>query len=401
MDENLSWKIVYIAAIFSLIVMGFAYYLISPRESPFFTEKKMEKIAEFKNARISGRKEGKKVWVFFAKEGWTTKDREITYLNKVSKGSIYMDGKLVVSQLTAPRAKAYRHSEIVEVFGPLRAYLELGKMSKPKNNDQTEWTRMTAKYLKYIPKGKCSEIKEDVVLHKKDSTIYAQEIKIDHEKKIADITGKIKLKRKDGYLRSDRMQYFSNEERLEADGNVDLNIREGKVETKLKSDHASFYTDLAKDMAISGNLEVVQGKKLAIGRNGIYSQEKKDLLIKGKAKAIFEKARVILKEETVQNLKGPEAKKILKQKTILTSEELVLSTRSGDAKASGSVFVAQKGREAKSEHALYDEKKETLTLFGKVYMKKGKDWVSAKKVVVSVRDETFEAFGAVEAEFKL
>ncbi|MEE8638145.1 MAG: LptA/OstA family protein [Candidatus Margulisiibacteriota bacterium] len=401
MDENLSWKIVYISTIFLLIVLGFAYYLISPRESPFFTEEKMEKIAEFKNARISGRKKGKKVWVFFAKEGWTTKDREITYLNKVSKGSIYMDGKLVVSQLTAPRAKAYRRSDRVEAFGPLQAYLELGKMSKPKSKDQTEWTRMTAKYLKYIPKEKRSEMKEDVVLHKKESTIYAQEIKIDHEKKIADISGKIKLKRKDGNLRADRMQYFSNEEKLEADGNVDLNIFEGKVETKLKAKHASFFTDISKDMAISGGLEVVQAKKLAIGQNGIYSQKKKELLIKGKAKAIFEKARIILKEETVQNLKNPEAKKILKEKTILTSDKLILSTRSGDAKASGSVFVTQKGREAKSEQALYDEKKETLTLFGKVYMKKGKDWVSAKKVVVSVKDETFEAFGAVEAEFKL
>jgi hypothetical protein len=34
-------------------------------------------------------------------------------------------------------------------------------------------------------------------------------------------------------------------------------------------------------------------------------------------------------------------------------------------------------------------------------MKKESEWISAKQVTVSIRDETFEAVGAVEAEFKL
>ncbi len=123
--------------------------------------------------------------------------------------------------------------------------------------------------------------------------------------------------------------------------------------------------------------------------------------MKGATKAIFEKAIAILKEETARDLKNPEAKKILKEKTILTSDKLVFSTKTGDASASGSVFVSQKGREAKADHAEYNDKEEILTLTGNVFMKKGKDWVSAKKVIVTVRDETFEAEGGVEAEFKL
>ncbi|MBU0671782.1 MAG: hypothetical protein KJ732_02000, partial [Candidatus Margulisbacteria bacterium] len=129
MDDNLAWKIVYIAAIFSLIVMGFAYYFIAPRQSPYFSEKKTEKIAEFKDTRVSGRKEGKKVWEFFAKEGWTTNNQEINYLNNVSKGNMYIDGQLVVADLSAPRAKAFRRSDIVETFGPLTARVDLKKIS--------------------------------------------------------------------------------------------------------------------------------------------------------------------------------------------------------------------------------------------------------------------------------
>jgi lipopolysaccharide export system protein LptA len=399
MDENLSWKIVYIAAIFSLVVMAFAYFFIAPRESPFFTEEKMEKIAEFKNTRVVGRKEGKKVWELFAAEGWTAKDREITYLQNVSKGTIYQEGKPVVTELTAPRGKAFRHSEIVEIFGPpINAYLDLGKISK---GDRSEWARMKAEYLKYIPNEKRSIIEKNVELHKKDSSIYSQKIVIDHDGKIADIYQNIRLERKDGILRSENMRYFSKAERLEATGRVELYLKEGNLETDLKTERASFYTDISKIMTFHGSLEARQGKKLAIAEGGAYSQKNKELFMKGKVKAVFEKARVIFQEKTVESLRNPEAKKILREKTVLTSDELVFSTRTGDARAFGSVFVSQKGREAKAEQAVYDDKKESLALTGKVYMKKGEEWVNARKVIVSVKDETFEAEGAVEAELKL
>ncbi len=401
MDENISWKIVYIACIFSLIIMGITYYLISPQESEFFTEEKTEKIAEFKGTRFSSRKNKKKAWEFYAEEGWTTKDRNITHLKKVERGKIYQDGKIVVSKLTAPGAKVFNRSEIIEAAGPLNALLNLGRISNPNEGKPEEWTKMTADFLKHFPKEKRSEMREKVELHKKDSSIYAKEINIDHDKNIADIKGEIRLKRKDAILTSDKMQYLSRQEKLSADGNIDLNIREGSRRTKLKCDHASFFTDMARDMHLVGNLDVVQGKKIAVAGEGIYSQKRKELTMKKSVKAIFEKARAILQEKTVKNLKSREAKKILKEKTVLTSKELVFSTRSGDAKASGSVLVSLKGREAKADFAEYNEKKETLTLSGNVFMKKGTTWVKAKEVIVSVKHETFEAIGAVEAEFNL
>ncbi len=402
MDENLAWKIVYIAAIFSMIVMGIAYYFISPRESPFFTEEKATKIAEFKETRVSGRKEGKKVWEFYAQEGWTSTDREITYLHNIRNGQMYMNGNLVVTKLSAPQAKAYRHSEIVEVFGPpLHAYLELGKISHPEKKDGTEWTRMTAKHLKYIPDAKRSEISGDVELHKKDSSIRAQSISIDHENKIADISEDVRLTRADGDLRARRMRYLSNEEKLEAEEEVKIVIQEGRITTRINSDHASFSTDISRDMTVSGNLEVNQGKKAAVGEKGTYSQKKKELLIQGNVTAIFEKAGVFIRADTAQKLRNPEGQKILEEKTLLASDELILSTESGDARASGAVHVTQKGREARSERAVYDDAKEVLTLTGNVSMKKGEEWVSAQRVVVSVKDESVEAVGRVEAELKL
>lgn len=374
---------------------------MSPRESPFFSTEKTEKIAEFKGARVAGRKEGKKVWEFEAKEGWTTSDSETTHLQKVTKGKIYKDGKLVISDLTSPQAKAYRHSEIVEVFGPVKAYLNLGRIADPQNKDRKEWTRMTADSLKYLPKEKRSEIRGNVTLLKKDSSIFAENININHNNKTAYISDNITLKRKDGILNSLRMEYIGEEEELIAEKQVDLKVQEGSFKTRVKCDRASFFTNYQKDMDLKGNIEISQGKKLAIGEEGVYSQKNKTLDLKGNVKAVFEKAQIILKKESIQNLKNPEAKTILEEKTILTSEKLVLSTITGNASASGSVHVFQKGKEAKGDSAEYNEKKETLTLAGNVSMKKDADWVKCRKVVVSVKDETFEAFGQVEAEFKL
>ena len=62
--DHISWKIIYVATIFSFIVLGIAYYLISPRSTEYFNEEKTDKLAEFNSTNISGRKHGKKIWEF-------------------------------------------------------------------------------------------------------------------------------------------------------------------------------------------------------------------------------------------------------------------------------------------------------------------------------------------------
>ncbi|NQT29776.1 MAG: LPS export ABC transporter periplasmic protein LptC, partial [Candidatus Saganbacteria bacterium] len=392
MDENFSWKIILIATIFSLFVLGVAYYFIAPSQSPFFSEERTEKIAEFSNTHISGRKDGKKIWKFFVKEGWTGKNHNINYLKDIKNGNIYSNGKLVLKDLTAPAAKAFRHTEIIEAFGPLTAYLDFGRISNPDNQD--EWTKMTADHLKYYPNADRSEIDGNIRLTSKDNSIFAQKIAVDHEYRIAKISGDIKFKRQDGTLSANHLAYFSEGGKLEANENVILNIVDGKTKTKLSASQAIFFRNIDKAMTLKGSVEAIQGKKVAISEKGIYSQKKKELNLAGGVKAVFEKAQVMLKDKTAQNLKNPGAKKILAEKTVLTSNNLTFSTKSGDARAQGAVKVIQKGKEAKADKALYNDEAETLTLTGNVYMKKENEWVKAKKVVVSVKDETFEAIGA-------
>jgi lipopolysaccharide assembly outer membrane protein LptD (OstA) len=403
MDENLAWKTVYIAAIFSLLVIGAAYCFIAPRQSPFFTDEKTEKIAEFKNTRVAGRKEGKKIWEFLAESGWTEANREVTHLSNVSKGKIYQNEKLVVKDLCAPRVKAFSGSEIVEAEGaPLRARLDLGKMSDPKKNAQPEWTAMIADRLTHYPQKKESQIEGKIRLSGKNGLIYADRINIDHDKKTAFIYGNVRVKRGSGFLATENLRYLSGEEKLEADSPVRFKIKEGVLITNAKANHAFFFSDTGKDMTLTGSLEVLQGKKTAVAEAGVYAQKKKALLLTGNVRVVFEKARAILKESSVNRLKSREARDILKEKTVLNADRMLFSTRTGDADASGNVTVSQKGKEARAEHALYNEEKELLILTDNVRMKKeNEEWINAKKVVVAIKEETFDAEGSVEAQFKL
>ena len=410
MEENAPWKAVFIGVFFSLIILGLTYLFIAPRDSEFFVAGKTEKVTEFTNTRVSGHKEGKMAWELFAEEGWTNKRHEINFLNRVSKGKIYRDGKPIIKALIAPRAMAHRRSEIVEAFGlpegqekgesKLKAYINLERIS---NRDKEEWSRIITNYLKYFPKEETSELKGQVKLFQKDSTIFADRILVEHKNNVAHISDNVILQRKDETVYADKMDFFSNNDKLEADHEVTIVIKEGKVKTIIKCDHASFFEDINKDMHIKGNIKAVQGKKIAIGDKGVYSQKDKDLYLKGNVKAIFEKAQAILKEKTVKKLDNPDTMEVLKEKTILTSDELEFSTKTGDARASGNVFVYQKGKESKADNALYDDKTEIITLTGNALIKdkEDKEWISAKKVIISIVDETFEAFGKVEAQLTL
>ncbi|MFH1541698.1 MAG: LptA/OstA family protein [bacterium] len=417
MDDNLAWKIIFIGTTFSLIILGVAYYFISPQESEYFSEEKMEKIAEFKNTRVSGRKEGKKSWVLQAKYGWTDNKNEVTSLYDVTQGEIYKDETLVVKKLNAPFAKVYRRSEIVEAYAfpegqepkgkrQLTGYLNLGKIANPQNPRNDELTRLVANYLKYFPKEKKTEIKGKVEMHKKDSSIYAEEINVDNDKNIAYIKNNIRLVRTDGILYTESLVYDSKQEKLKADGNVTINIEENEIKTKVKADNANFSTDVSKRMFFSGHVRTSQGKKLAVADAAVYFQGRKELDLMGNAKAIFEKAEVILKDKTVDKLRNKEAKEMMREKTILTSNRLIISTWTGDATAIGSVEVTQQNKEARAEEAVYDDEKEIITLTGNAFMKKESsstevEWVQAKKIIVSVKDETFEAEGQVEAKIKI
>jgi lipopolysaccharide assembly outer membrane protein LptD (OstA) len=404
--EHTPWKPVIFGAAASLILLFIVYFITLPKQAGFEFQN-IEKILEFKQAFIGGHEEGKKVWSFYAQQGWSGKDKAVTYLEGVSQGQFYnKKGELLLRDLNALRVKAQRYSKVVEAYGlPEGATTGESKLtadiSFSKVSGKRKYADLLTDYLKYTPNRKWSELKGHIRLKDPKLILYCGEMEIDHDKGVAYLRDNINIKRKDLSLTSRELTYFSDEERLNALGSVEARIKSEPKPTRLLADRITLFADENKDFTAAGNLLVFQGSKTAVAEEAVYNQPQKKLQLKGKVKTVIEKARAILKEDTAKKLKSEEARKLLKEKTVLTSDSLEMSTKSGDAVAMGSVVVNQKGREAKAEVAIYNDKSEDITLTGKVYLKKQKEWIKCQSILVSVKNETFEAVGSVEAEFKL
>lgn len=393
MDENFSWKIIYIATIFSLLVLGGAYFWIAAREAPYASLTVTDRIAEFKDTRVTGRQDGKTVWEMRAASGWTDKAQEVTYLNNISQGKIFnKQGRLILTNLSAPRAETYRHSEIIEAFGPVKARLDLKK---------NEWTSITSQHIKFIPDQKRSELDGAVTLATRQGTIHSTRLLIDHDKKVANFPEPSTIRRRDGDVKANTVEYLGESEQINADGAVDFNLKESRIRTELKCDRSTLYLDLDKNIDLDGDLNVVQGKKFSIAKNGTYSRLQHTLFLRGGTRTIMEKAQAIFDAATLKELQSQEEKKLLKAKTVVVANEIFFSLKTGDARATGSVEVTQQGRVARSDAVDYDDKSGLMTLTGNVTMKKAEAWISCRQVIVSIKKETFEAFGVKESEFRL
>ncbi|MFA6170678.1 MAG: LptA/OstA family protein [Candidatus Margulisiibacteriota bacterium] len=404
--ENNAWKIVYLATIFSLIVLGLAYYLMVPRDAELYSQEKTDKLAEFYDTRVTGRKEGRKLWEFTAEKGWTLKNQDASQLINVKNGRIFnKKGALVVASLVAPRAIVNPRTEIIEAFGQpegvnkpskLKAVVDLGKFSSKNKQD---WTTIIADYIIYRAQQSNSEMTGRAFLIKKNSRLLADAIGIDHEKKIARISGHLRLQRQDGLLKAFFADYYGESEKLDVYGSVTFEVKDkGSKATTIRCGRAILFNDPNQDVELYGGVEAVQGKKVSLAGNGIYSRKGKKLFLFGETKTIIEKAQALVRQETARKIHDVE---FLRARTYITSDSIEFSTRSGNARAAGNVVVTQKGKEAKAESAYYDDKREILTMKGSVQMKKGTDWLSCKKITVYISREVFEAEGMVEAKFEL
>ncbi|OGC11153.1 hypothetical protein A3K48_01300 [candidate division WOR-1 bacterium RIFOXYA12_FULL_52_29] len=408
--ENNAWKIIYLATIFSLVVLGLAYYLMSPRDPAHLLEEKTEKMAEFFGTRVEGRKDGRKLWEFNAEMGWTMKNQDASRLINVRSGRIYnKKGYLTVTNLTAPWAMVNPRTEIIEAFGQpegergkpskLKALIDLGKLS---SNNKQDWSTIIADHILYNSQHNFSEISGKSQLIKRDSRLFADAISVDHELKKAKLSGHLTLRRRDGLIRSAFGDYFGETERLELFGGVTFEAKEkGTKATTVRARRAVLFSDIDREIELSGGVEASQGKKLSLADNGVYSRRGKKLFLSGRTRTVIEKAQALIKPETAEKLRNQDVRQILRAKTLLTSDSIEFSTTSGNARAAGNVIVTQKGKEAKAETAYYDDQKELLTMRGAVQMKKGEDWLNCGKVTIYVSREVFEAEGMVEAKFKL
>ncbi len=370
--RKIPWKaIIILGAVSAILILG--YLIISSQNIQLLPSIVPEKIIILKNTTFAGFEEGKKVFEIFAEEGWIGRAQDSTTFENVKNGKVYKEDSLFVKNLTARRIRTYRYTKDIEIFskgeeereGLLKADINLSLLGK--GGKKARFASFSADHLKYNPINGKSFFDGDIVIRDRKLTISGEKMEIDSVEGTGFLEGNLCLKAKDASLSGGTMKMC-------------------------------FRGDIA---TIESRVALGARGKAATGERAIYSGKEETITLKDNVKAIFEKGEKLITLEKASYLKNPEAKIALSEATILTGDELKIPLEKKDAYAKGNVIVEQKGRIAKANNAEYISKDDIIVLTGNVYLKQGDDWLKTQKVIVSVKNETFEALGGIEAEFKL
>jgi len=338
-------KIILISA---LAILGFGILIFVAVKSPSINLLGMappEKVIEFKDTKLIGRSNGQKTWEITAEEIWSTKNQGMTTFENVKDGTIYKNGRAVVKNLRASKVRYHRWSGDVEAFDGASALVD----------------------LENIASGESSSGKTRFV------TLIADEMKYNKDSEIAQAKGNVRIFEKDFEIRGSKMEIKGKSNKALISGGV----RIAKEKTKITGNNMD--ADLSgQTYIISGNAALSQEDKLVSGETAFLDEEKGTVRLENNV-------RFFIKEENA----------------ILSCDAIDLSTENENGEASGSVLITQKEKRAKSDRAVYTSDSETVVMTGNVYIEREGEWIKTEKVIVSLKDESFEAVGRVEAEFKI
>ncbi|MES4787729.1 MAG: hypothetical protein C4294_20120, partial [Nitrospiraceae bacterium] len=98
-----------------------------------------------------------------------------------------------------------------------------------------------------------------------------------------------------------------------------------------------------------------------------------------------------------------EEKKALQSPAELVADRVVIYLGSRNSTAQGNVRVRHAGRTAVADRADYDDLEGRIVLSGRRVRLERADgsWLEAERVVASLREDVFEAFGAVDTTFPI
>jgi lipopolysaccharide assembly outer membrane protein LptD (OstA) len=176
------------------------------------------------------------------------------------------------------------------------------------------------------------------------------------------------------------------------------------------------YNQNNNEISLFGNVRFIHGNAVLTGDRAVFNNSKKQGHIRGGVKitqpgttitadmvtVYYDKNRAELtgnvdfitnRVPTGGNLKNS-------PQTRIKAQKMVYNWTENSGTASGGVTVTQGGRRAKSNEAVYNGSTDIITLTGGVRFEQGSnDWVTAEKVVIDVKNETFMASGGVSGTF--
>ena len=353
-----------------LVLTGIVVLYVWLPEIDLLGDKRAEKVLEIYDTRAAGWASGKKTFVIYSKYGWTNRMQDRAEFRDIYDGSVYKDGKTVIKKMRAGTVEVNNITDETLVYGGSGGQLRTKALIDLKGDGK--FSLITCGNIRYDHGKNTAVFNGDPRLSSIAFTIQGTTMEVLYAQKISNLSGNVRMETKN---------------------------RDG-IKTTVSSDMAQLFND-TYNTVFSKNVIAVQKNKKAFCDLLTYTDSDKKLLLSGRVKVFFKNASQIIKKERAKSLRNREAKKVLAQETKLTCGAFELSTTNANAKAVQDVVVTQKASQARSDNAAYDDDNETITLTGNVYLKKEKEWLKTKKVIVYLKTERFEASGGVESIFNL
>lgn len=245
---------------------------------------------------------------------------------------------------------------------------------------------INAPALKYSVRTEQVAAQGGVRLAQGTSILTAQTLDADLRAKRAEATGKAKLVRAGGGLAGTQDRVAS---------------ALAQEETTITAARMTFRWDTNEARAFDG-VTVIQPDKTARAKEAFYSETAGRIELQGEVVVEQLSGEWLVKGKVIDAPTDEASKKALASKTTLTTARLVIELKARNMLAEEDVTVTQQARTATGNRATYTDKDKLLVVTGNVRMREEDgSWLRADRVVISLIEETFEALGNVETEFRV
>lgn len=306
---------------------------------------------------------------------------------------------------------------------------------------QQPGARLAADGIRYEIRSRTAEAEGRVVLVQGDLTLRAGRVRFALETRMTQASAGVTVTQKDLEVRAPVLTHDGRTDLVTAEGGVRLSqagstltgarlaanlrtrraevsggarlVRPGRPaaggaepadvlareETTITADEMRFRWDVPEAEA-GGDVRVRQRDRTARADRGRYSEAEGRLVLEGDVVVEGLTGDLLLPEG--ERPTAEEARQALATPAQLACGRLTLFLQSRDMEAEGRVKVTQGARLARGDRARYTHRDRRVTVSGNVYLQdEDGNTIRADRVIIALREETFEALGNVQTEFKV
>ncbi len=279
-------------------------------------------------------------------------------------------------------------------------------------------TTLRAPTVKYEANPQITYASGGVTVLQEDLELSSRDLKYRHRDEVAFAEGDVQLQTRNGQLSAPSLWADLKNKLAEAEGPSRL-VRKGgppprgregdrilaalaKEDTTITSQGPMKYAWLhSEEASAQGGVQLQQVDKNARAERIAYSESQDRVELSGSVRLEQRSGQWLVRERLVRPPRDEEERKSLETPAVLTADRVVITLSTRNAVATGNVRVVQEGRSAAGDRGEYDDAEGRIVLSGRRVRLEREDgsWLEAERVVVSLREDTFEAHGAVDTTF--